>query len=363
MTFIGHFKKIDWVLVISAICLTSFGLVSIYGMAVNSGDFTFFKKQLFFFIIGFFLMLFFSFFDYRTLRANSYLIFSLYIIFCFLLLGLLFFAQEIRGIKGWYRIGPFSFDPIPFLAIILLLLLSRYFSKYHIEIYNFRHLLTSFGYTFIPFFLIFLQPNLGSGLLLIFLWFSVIMFSGIKISHFLILLLIFSLIFSFSWFFLLKDYQKQRVITFLNPRLDPRGISWNINQSKIAIGSGGILGKGIGKGSQTQSGFLPEPKTDFIFSAIAEETGFLGISLLFLFLLIFIWRIIKIVLYSSNNFSRLFASGFAFFFFIQTFINIGMSFGILPIIGVPLPLVSYGGSQLLSFYLGLGLIQSIKVYG
>ena len=211
--------------------------------------------------------------------------------------------------------------------------------------------------------IIFLQPDFGSALILIFLWIGIVIFSGVKLSHFLILILAFSLIFIISWSFVLRDYQKQRIVSFLNPQIDEMGISWNINQSKIAIGSGGLLGKGIGKGSQSQYGFLPEAQTDFIFSTIAEETGLLGVSVLFLAFSVLLFRIIKIAMNSGNNFVRLFASGFAFLLFSQIFVNIGMSLGILPIIGIPLPLVSYGGSQLLALYLGLGLLQSMKING
>jgi rod shape determining protein RodA len=198
--------------------------------------------------------------------------------------------------------------------------------------------------------------------MLVFIWIGIVIFSKIKISHFLILLLILGLTSLFLWGFALEDYQKQRIVTFLNPEIDKTGTSWNINQSKIAIGSGGLLGKGIGNGSQAQYGFLPESQTDFMFSAIAEETGLIGVSILLSMLLFIIFKIIKIALISKNNFARLFASGFAFLLFSQVFINISMSLGILPIIGIPLPFISYGGSQLLVLYSGIGILQNIKIH-
>jgi len=291
------------------------------------------------------------------------LVLSLYILALVSLIGLFFLGTEMRGVKGWYNFGSFSFDPVPFMAVILIVVLSKYFSRYHVEIYRFRHIFFSGIYVLMPAVLIFLQPDLGSTLILIFLWVGIVILSGVKLSHFLILILVFSLIFIISWAFILKDYQKQRFISFLNPQIDEMGISWNINQSKIAIGSGGLLGKGIGKGSQSQYGFLPEAHTDFIFSALAEETGLLGVSVLFFVFLILLFKIIKIALNSKNNFVRLFASGFAFLLFSQIFINIGMSLGLLPIVGISLPLVSYGGSQLLALYSGLGLLQSMKING
>ena len=355
------FKKLDWPLIIFAIVLTSFGLIELYGISFNKGNFLIFKKQIIFFILGISLMFLISgLMDYRFLKRNRFLILFLYLFICLLLLGVLFFGERIRGVRGWYRLGDLSFSPTPFMAIALVLVLAKYFSKYHTEIYRTWHLFFSFIYVFSPSLLIFLQPDLGSIIGLILIWLSVIIFSGVKISHFLILLLIFSLIFTFSWFFLLKDYQKQRIETFLNPRFDPKGISWQVEQSKIAIGEGGILGKGIGKGGQVHFGFLPEAKTDFIFPAIAEETGFLGVSVFFLFFFLFLFRIIKIGLASYDNFSRLFCLGFCMLVLIQTFINIGMSIGIMPVIGIPLPFVSYGGSHLIANYIGLGIILSIK---
>jgi rod shape determining protein RodA len=183
--------------------------------------------------------------------------------------------------------------------------------------------------------------------------------SGIKFRHFLILILCGLLILILSWNFLLKDYQKERIISFFAPS-DPLGISWSQNQAEIAIGSGGIFGQGFGKGSQTQYGFLPEPQNDFIFSAIAEEFGLIGVSVLLFLFLILIWRIIKIALFSQTNFPRLFATGLSILLISQVFIHIGMNLGILPIIGISLPLVSYGGSGLISLFAGLGILQSIK---
>ncbi len=160
----------------------------------------------------------------------------------------------------------------------------------------------------------------------------------------------------------MKDYQKERIISFFQPQLDPLGVGWSQNQSKIAIGSGGVFGQGFGKGAQTQYGFLPEPQTDFIFAAIAEEFGLIGVIILFLLFFLLLYRIIKIALSNQNNFSRLFASGFAIVILSQLFIHIGMNVGILPIIGIPLPLISYGGSSLIVTFLGVGILQSIKTH-
>jgi len=362
MTILSRLKRLDWFLISSVLFLSSVGLLEIYNICLHQGNFLNFEKQLIFVFLGLVLIFLFSSFDYRIFKTNSYLILILYIIILALLIGLFFFGSEINGVKGWYNFGLFSFDPVPFLSIILIIVLSKYFSRYHVEIYKFRHILFSGIFVLIPSIIIFFQPDFGSVLMLVFIWMGIVIFSKIKISHFFILLLIFCLASLFLWGFALEDYQKQRVITFLNPGEDKTGTSWNINQSKIAIGSGGLFGKGIGKGSQAQYGFLPESQTDFIFSAIAEETGLIGISLLFSIFLFLIFRIIKIALISKNNFARLFASGFAFLLFSQVFINISMSLGILPIIGIPLPFISYGGSQLLVLYLGIGILQNMRIH-
>jgi len=351
-----NFTKLDWVLIISTLFLVGFGLLSIYSS--SRGDFLNFKKQIFFFLAGIFLMFLFSFFDWRNFRETR-IIFILYLISLFLLLGLFFFAPRIRGAKSWYKFDQFSFDPTEFVKVILILLLAKYFSAKHIEMYRLRHILISGFYVFLPSLLIFLQPDLGSVLILIVFWVGVLIISGINLRQFLLLIFIFLIIFILGWNFFLKDYQKQRIISLFSP-LDPLGISWSQNQSKIAIATGGIFGQGIKKGSQTQLGFLPEPQTDFIFAAIAEETGLIGILILLFLFSILIWRIIKIAIETDNNFSRLFASGFAILLVCQVFINLGMNIGILPIIGIPLPFISYGGSNLIANFLTLGILQSIK---
>jgi len=229
--------------------------------------------------------------------------------------------------------------------------------------YRIAHILISGLYLLIPSILIFFQPDFGSVLILISLWIGILIISGIKIRHFFLLLFFAILIFAIGWKTFLKEYQKERILSFLFPNLsDPLKAGWSQNQAKIAIGSGGILGKGIKKGSQVQLGFLPEPQTDFIFSAIAEEMGFVGVSALFFLFSILIWRIFKISLNSKTNFSRLFSSGFAILLISQSFIHVGANIGILPIIGIPLPLVSYGGSSLLSNFIALGFLESIKVH-
>ena len=362
MNICKHFQRLDWILIISVLLLVSIGLLSIYSSSLGKGDFFNFKKQIIFLITGVFLMLGLSFFDWREFRTNPYFILVLYFFCVLFLAGLFFLAPETRGVKGWYKLGPVSFDPIELTKIVLIILLAKYFSMRHVEMYQLKHIFLSGFYVLAPAFLIFRQPDFGSAIILIALWLGILIISGIKLRHFLILLFCGLLMLCLSWSFLFKEYQKERVISFLAPEIEPLGMSWSQAQSKIAIGSGGLFGEGLGKGSQTQYGFLSEPHTDFIFAALSEEFGLAGISILLLLYIILFWRIMRIAIVSQTNFPRLFASGIAIILFSQLFIHIGMNTGILPVIGISLPLVSYGGSGLIATFIGLGILQSIKTH-
>lgn len=352
-------KRLDWVLVACALLLFSIGILSIYSSSIGKDDFSNFQKQIIFGIFGFLLMFGLSFFNWRLLRDDPYFIVALYFLGLFALAGLFFFAPEIRGVKKWYQLGPFSLDPAEFLKVVLIILFAKYFSIRHIEMYRIRHILLSGLYVALPVLLLFFQPDLGSVLILIGLWVGVLLVSGIKLRHFLIMAFVAFLVAVVGWNFLLLDYQKQRVVSFFEPS-DPLGAAWSQTQSKIAVGSGLIFGKGFGRGSQTQLGFLSEPQTDFIFAAIAEEFGFFGAAILLFLFSILLWRIVKIAIRAKSNFPRLFAVGFAILLIFKIFINIGMNIGLLPVIGIPLPFVSYGGSNLIASFIALGILQSIK---
>jgi len=359
MNLLKHFKKLDWFLIISSILLVSLGFLSLYSSSLTDRDFSNFHKQIIFAFLGILLMFLLSFFDYRIIKNSPYLILILYFISCLTLFGLFFFAPSIRGIKGWYKIGAISINPIEYAKITLIFILARYFSSRHIEMYRLKHILVSGLYFLIPTSLILFQPDFGSVLILICLWLGILLISGIKLKHFLILVICGVIVFALSWSFIFADYQKQRITSFIQPQLEPLGMGWSQNQSKIAIGSGGIFGQGIGQGSQTQYGFLPEPQTDFIFASLAEEMGLVGVTILLILYLVLLFRIFKIAIISQNNFARLFAAGGAILLIVQIFINIGMNLGLLPIIGIPLPFISYGGNNLIINFLILGILENI----
>lgn len=363
MSFRNIIRSANWRLILPVFLLSCFGLLSIFSSSISRGDFFNFKKQLVAVAISLVVAFIIGFMDLRFLKANSYLIFSLYILALISLVGLLVVAGQTRGIQGWYKLGPISLDPEPFVAIILIIVLSKYFSSRHVEISMLRSIIFSGIYVIVPIFLVLLQPDLGSSLSLIVIWLGMILFSGIRARHLVLLVVLFGLVFTLGWNFYLKDYQKQRILSLLNPNMDIKGVAWSANQSKIAIGNGGLLGQGIGHGSQTQYGFLSEPKTDFIFSAIAEEFGFLGIFILFVIFLALFWQIVSVVFHAHSNFTRLFAFGFAFLLLAQICINIGMCLGLFPVVGIPLPFVSYSGSFTLAFYIGLGILISLERKG
>jgi rod shape determining protein RodA len=356
----NQFRKLDWGIIIPAVLLVCFGLTAIFSTCVPKNDFSNFEKQIIFFAVGFLIMVAISFFDYRILRNNSYLILILYGVCLLLLLGLHFFAPVIKGTRGWYKIGILSLDPIEPTKIVLVVLLAKYFSMRHIEMYKFRHIIFSGIYVLLPAMLIFIKPDIGGTMVLLLIWLGLLFVSGIKVKHFLILSLCFVLVAGFSWQFLLKDYQKHRITSFLFP-YDYLGASWSQNQTKISIGSGQIFGQGLAKGSQVQYGFLPEPHTDFIFSVIAQEWGLIGVLALFVTYGFLVWRVLRIAIESQSNFSRLFASGFAIILTAQFFVNIGMNLSFLPVVGIYLPFISYGGSGLIGNFIALGILQSIKI--
>ena len=358
--FLHFLKKLDWMLMVSVFLLVAMGLLSIFSTTFYHEK-SFFIKQAIFLVVGFFLMILFAALDYRYFRNHPTLLLALYFISVILLAAVLFLGKGVRGATSWFNFGLINFEPVELAKLVMILILAQYFSLRHIELYRLIHIVISGIYTFVVAGLVFFQPDLGSAAVLIFLWLGVMLVAGIKFRQLIILFLIGLIIFSIAWMVILKPYQKQRITSFINPYLDPKGSGYHRIQSMIAIGSGKFLGRGLGQGSQSQLDFLPEQHTDFIFASIAEEMGFVGVVLIFIFYFIFFFRIVKTALIASNNFGRLFCIGAAIVFIFQVFVNIGMNLGLLPITGISLPFISYGGSNLLISFVMLGIVQSINV--
>jgi len=355
-----YLKNFDWVLFLAVLLLVSFSLIEIYSITLSqeSIDLLNFKKQIFFVILGFILLFIFAVIDYHNLRSFSN---YLFLLGAAVLLAVLFFGDTIRGTRGWFYFGNFGLQPVEFIKIILLIFLARFFSSITMRTRPLKYLLLSGLGILLFIVLVLLQPDFGSALILASLWFIIILLVGFKRKYFIIIGLLLILIFTGSWFLLFKDYQKQRIVTFLNPNFDPLNQGYNISQAIIAVGSGGLTGRGIGFGSQSQLKFLPEAQNDFIFAVIAEELGLLGAGLIFLFFIIFFYRCLACLKKINNDFGTFFILGAVGLIFIQMFINIGMNIGLLPVVGISLPFVSYGGSAMLSSLILVGIIESIII--
>lgn len=363
MLFHSHLKKIDWTLFILAALMTLFGIIPLYSLSLSWEDFSFFQKQIVFLLSGILIAVVLSFLDFKALKENSLFVFILYLICVLSLAGIFLFGTDIRGAMSWYIIGPFAFEPVEITKIVLILLFAKYFSQRHVELYQARHILLSVVYGFLPIVLVFFQPDFGSAMLLLLIWLSMMLIAGIKRTHLLSILGAGLVCFLILWNFLLKPFQKERFLSFLNPYLDPGGSGYHVLQSIIAIGSSGFFGKGFSESfTQAKLGFLPEPHTDFIFATFTEMFGILGVFILFLVFGLFLWRLYKIAKNAQNNFFRLLVSGFMILVGVGAFINIAMNVGMLPITGIPFPFLSYGGSSLLSLFVGIGIIESIRVH-
>ena len=350
--------KIDWVMFLSAVFITILGLLT---MSSYVGDDIYVEKQIIWLVISIVVFFVLSYFDFRFLNKTN--IVSIMFLVCLTLLFSLFvLGHTAKGAESWFRIGGISFQPSDPTKLVLIILLAKYFSKRHVEIANIKHIFVSGFYAFIVFALVFFQPDFGSALIIFLIWLGMTLVSGISKKHLFLVFLLGASAFSFLWFFGLQDYQKNRVVNFLHPLSDIRGSGYNAYQSTIAIGSGQIFGKGIGYGTQSKLKFLPEYRSDFIFSTFAEEWGIVGVGILFLVFGILIWRIISNAYYGATNFEILYGLGLAILFMSHFLINVGMSLGLMPITGLPFPFMSYGGTNLLFSFVGLGILIGMRRY-
>lgn len=355
------FSKIDWLLVSFVVPVLAAGLVTMKSFTPDAGGPDFFLRQIIWICISLSTFFIFSSFDFRFLKRTGVLV-GLFLFFIFLLTALFVLGKVTNGAQSWFNLGGFSFQPVDMMKLVLVLVLAKYFSRRHVEIKNIKHIFISGLYAFVPFILVFLQPDFGSAMVIFFVWFGMVLVSGISKKHLLLVGVAAMLVFAALWFFVFADYQKARIRNFINPLADIHGSGYNVFQSTIAVGSGQVVGKGLGFGTQSRLKFLPEPETDFIFAAFAEEWGFIGaIILLILFLLVII-RILHISSLGATNFETLFGLGLAIFFMTHIIINIGMNIGIFPVTGIPLPFMSYGGSHLLTEFMGLGILMSLRRY-
>lgn len=355
-------KRIDWLLVSFILPIILAGLFTMKSFSDADSTGNFFGKQIIWIILSFIVLFTFSFIDFRFLKRTNILVF-IFLGFCVILLALFVLGKVSHGAQSWFDFGGFSFQPADMMKLVLVVVLAKYFSRRHVEIRNFKHIFISGFYALIPFGLILLQPDFGGAMIIFFIWIGMVFVSGISKTHLFLVFMSAVLIFASLWFFAFAPYQKDRIANFLNPLADIHGSGYNVYQSTIAVGSGQLLGKGLGFGTQSRLQFLPEPQADFIFAAFSEEWGFVGsVSIIILFGLV-IWRILHNASLGATNFEMLFGMGIAIYFMSHILINIGMNLGIFPVTGIPLPFMSYGGSHLLTEFAGLGILMSMRRYG
>jgi len=353
----SFFKKFDLKLNAALLFIMAASLITLIGSRRDL-----FWKQMAFWLAGFVVIFLIIKFDWRRYIGHRSAVFGLYFFIVALLIATYFLAPNIKGNRAWLVLGPLNFQMAEFSKLVLIIFFAYFFSRKHLGIGKVSNLVSSFIYFLIPGALIALQPDFGSALVLFSLWFGFLLVSGIKYKHLIISLIIFCILGAVMWQSVLKDYQKERILGFFFQTSDPLGVNYSVIQSKIAIGSAGIFGKGFGQGSQVQLGFLPEAPTDFIFSAFVEEWGWLlGVVLILIFAAL-VLRIIKIGLESDNNFSKFICLGAVILFSGQFILNVGSCLGLTPVIGITFPFFSYGGSSLLTNLILMGIIQSADVF-
>lgn len=362
-------QNFDWVLFLVACSLALIGIITIYSatntLTFKNGTLTvlpYYIKQIIWVgigIVSFFLVLF---IDYRKLGKHSYVLYGLSL---FLLILVLFIGRSGMGAQRWFSLGPISFQPSEITKLFLIISLAWFLSEEQSGPMRLRDLLLpSFFFLFLPLFLVLRQPDLGTAIMILFIFISMIIMAGIRWRSLLIIVLpavLTSPIWAKLFWNSLKDYQKARILVFLQPDVDSLGVGYHIAQSKIAIGSGKIFGKGYLSGTQGQLRFLPERHTDFIFSIFAEEWGFLGsIILLSIYLFLIFWGI-GIANKAKDRLGSLIAIGVVSMIATYLIVNVGMTLGLMPVVGLPLPFLSYGGTSVVTAFMAMGILMNVRM--
>ncbi len=354
-------KNFDFVLVLSVLVINLIGLVVIQSATAGPSYLSsFVLRQGIALLFGLGLMLLFTKMDYRGLVHYASHIYwgNLFLLTVVLLIG-----RSAKGAQRWIPlIGGINLQPSELAKLAIILTLASFILKRVSQVDRFSTLLQSIVYISLPMFLIFKQPDLGTSLVLGAIWLVVLFLAGARIKHLLVFVLSGLLLFALAWHTaLLKDYQKNRLIAFLKPEMDPQGAGYHIRQSRIAVGSGRLLGKGLFQGTQKKLGFVPERHTDFIFATFAEEFGFIGGVLLLSLYMMFLLRIVDLMLHCEDLLGQLITGGILTMFGFHILVNIGMNIGVMPVTGVPLPFFSYGPSNLITSYSAVGLLESIRL--
>ena len=344
----------DWTLLLPAVVLSLLGILTISPF----GEGAFASRQFLWLFLGLIVYLALASIDVSFIRRTP-VVMSLYAVSAILLASLLLFAHPVLGARAWFTLGSISFQPADLAKLAVIILLAKYLSRRHVEIGDFRHILVSGGYVFVLMFLILIEPDMGNAIIFASLWLGLMLVSGISKKHLAILGMIGLVAASAFWFEALKPYQRDRIVSFVNPAADIHGSGYNAYQAKITVGSGELVGKGIGYGTQSKLRFLPQYQTDFIFAAFAEEWGFIGVLFLLLLYALLFARLVEIARASATNFDAFFTIGVLILFAAHVAIHVGISLGLLPVTGTTIPFMSAGGSHLLLEFASLGIVTSL----
>jgi len=353
--------RIDKVILFSALLIAVLGIIFVYSATLDrteegSGISSIALKQFFWVLIGLFAMCLLMNMDYLKILDFAYLAYFINILFLVLLL---LFGGERFGAKRWFSLGPFSFQPSEFIKLTVIFALASLLENRREKKGSISNFVLAILLTLPAFLFIFLQPDLGTSVVLVPILFAILFISGERIKYLLSVIMMAVCALPFAWHFL-KDYQKSRLMVFINPNIDPLGAGYTIIQSKIAVGSGGLFGKGWLGGTQSHLRFLPERHTDFIFSVVGEEWGFIGGSILLLLYMIIIGRGLKIIANIEDVAGKVIATGIITLIAFQVIVNISMTIGFMPVVGLPLPAISYGGSNTIVTLMGIGLLLSVS---
>ncbi|MDA2924953.1 rod shape-determining protein RodA, partial [Acidobacteria bacterium AH-259-L09] len=339
-------SQFDYFLFGASLILALFGALGIYNAGAEGGDSSIFLRQLLWIGLGVAVCLFVMSIDYHFLADHAFLLYGLSIL---LLVGVLFWGTEINNSRSWLTFAGVRFQPSETAKVVLILALAQYLGELNENYLRRKHFLILASITFLPITLVVLQGDLGTALMYLPIFVGITIVAGLKMRFLAGLLIVLLCLAPLSWFYL-KDYQKQRILVTFDPELDPQGIGYQTRQSQIAIGSGGLFGKGLGQGLQSQLGFVPEIHTDFIFALLAEETGLVGAIFILMLYLLVLMRLLRIAETARDRVGILIITGIASLTFFHVVVNVGMTLGILPSIGIPLPLLSYGGSAILTTF-------------
>ncbi|MDQ3018549.1 MAG: rod shape-determining protein RodA [bacterium] len=354
--FINRLKYYDVPLLIVSGLLLIAGLAIQYAVSLSGGTMQIFYRQLIFSVIGIVLFMILASYNYHKLAKINRIV---YIILIGALLYLIIFGDPIRGSARWIDIGFFRLQPAELAKIVVGIGLSRWLYLKRGQINSWSNLVITFLYAAIPAVLILREPDLGSAMIVMSIWFGLLLISPVR-RTFIVMFLIAAVIFSgVAWKYILHDYQQTRIEVFLDPDKDPKGKGYNVRQAIIAVGSGEFFGRGLGRGLQSQLKFLPERQTDFIFASASEEIGFVGCTALLVLYYLLFRRLLHIMRYARDDLAMYLTGSVLFLFIAQVVINVGMNIGLLPVTGIPLPFLTYGGSSLLVVCMALGIVQNV----